>query len=224
MLSLLIATSCKPHSKDENSLCALLATAAKVGDIELLNEALNHALLAGSKGWALYKAVYSGRTEVALRLLRAGASTDRGTCMTVYGCRESRWCPGDVTENWYQATCPLVIAVRNRNYNLVRALVDHDAPINSLHSYQESPLRLAVDMNDQTLIRDMIHAGALLRTKAKDPGFASNNSLVAIAVKARNLSLAQVLVHAGADINGRNYKSGPPLKEAAKNHNMDMIE
>lgn len=198
---------CMSQIAEPFRFCAALASVSEIGDMTTVEHLLSldrqndYRIL----GYALTKAIRANQTAVAIRLLGAGASTDRMECVRVLGWEDSH---AYAEQPECRATFPLTTAVENQNPVLIRTLLDHDAGV--LESTGSSMLALAVVLGDRAILNDLIHAGALLEDDERP--------LVA-AVRKEDMWCIHLLLEAGSDPNS--WKDS--LTTAVTNNDMDVV-
>jgi len=126
--------------------------ASMAGRTELVREMLggNKALakLMSHDGWTpLHLAAFFGHKDAAFELLNAGASvTERSTNA--------------------MANMPLHAATAGRNFELVKMLVEHGAPVNARQHGGWTPLHAAVQNGDAAMVSLFLEHGADINARA----------------------------------------------------------
>ena len=157
IIHLLIERGCMDYLQDEFTFCSTLAAASEIGDFPLVKSLLelSHNAKSNILGYALTHAISANRTDIALLLLDAGASTARDRNVQVLGFT----CIDISLQNEQdELTYLLGTACKNRNAILVQALLDHDASV--FDCYGVSPLAEAVEWGDRSIIKSFITAGS----------------------------------------------------------------
>ena len=204
--------------------CARLYAASEAGDIGLVKNLLESTILdgltpdrlglsdandrSGVFGRALVKALIADKEEVAFTLIDAGADTN--------------------IKSGHDPTS-LEQALNLRNPGLVRALIEADVDVQhdfaqefsrSGRPQERYPLEKAIKLGKQSIVEDLIFAGAKIRY----PPRGIPNALK-LAIGARNLSQTKFLLETGAGVNMLLSQDAEqtPLACAVENDDIDMI-
>lgn len=143
---------------------------------------------------ALYVAAQRGYTETVQLLLTHGA--DPNYQMTAHDC-----CPG-----W----TPLMIASAEGHPTTVQALLQARANPNAVNELGRSPLFFAARYGYDSIVTDLIQAGADVNIREKQVGVTA----LMIAVRAGHLGTVRLLLKAGADTTVTDYQGNTALDRA----------
>lgn len=151
---------------------------------------------------AVIVAVSANQKEILLHLLEKGASLD---CTTVENER------------------PITIAIRNRNKDMIRLLVDLGVDINSIGGagIDETPLEYAIRTTDLDIVKFLVELGAGVNIvnvprNSKTP--------LHIAVEEGKRDIVEYLIDKGANINARDINGMSPLHYAITKANVDLVK
>ena len=133
--------------------------------------------------------------------------------------------------NW----TPLHYAIKTKNLEIVRILIENGSEINALANRKEaglttwSPLCGAVQKANLELVKLLIENGAELNPKAKNTGvplhFAVTSAFSEERKKAANFEVIKCLIENGAEVDAKNFKGKTPLFYAVKNDlDMEIVE
>jgi uncharacterized protein len=154
-------------------------TAAIVGRVERMRELLAAdpapANAFSPDGWTpLHLAAYFGQRDAAELLIRSGAVVN-------------------MRSNNSMSTMPLHAAAAGRHIELVRLLLEHDAPVNARQHGGWTPLHAAAQNGDIPMTELLIGAGAQVKSRADN-----NQTPLDLALIKGNQDMADVLGNFGA--------------------------
>lgn len=200
-LALLHAGGC---SRRYFNLC--LAYASGKGQVKVVQRLLDTTEDINPKDlWtAFLAAIEKEHATIALMLLNAGVSVER-------------------SGNEYSRDTPLVTAIKTRNANLVRLILDADVNfrvhINDIGS-GDPVLAEACEWGNHLVIQSLIANGA--EVNAVNP---MGYSPFSVSVKRKDYGMIQLLLDAGADVNNSGSKNvHTPLEVAARSGDLEMIK
>ncbi|MCX8065158.1 MAG: ankyrin repeat domain-containing protein [Candidatus Hydrogenedentes bacterium] len=183
-------------------------SAVAYGDIELVDAYLKEHpewLLVPPARFsppAVIVAVSANQKEMLLHLLKKGAVLD---CGTVEGDR------------------PITIAIRNRNKEMIRLLVDLGVDINYIGSAQkdETALEYAIRNTDLEIVNLLVELGADVNNvnvvrDSKTP--------LHLAVEMGKRDIVEYLIDRGANINARDINGMSPIHYAVKISDIKIVE
>ena len=168
---------------DIEDCCAILKAAAEVGNIPVVERLIKFESRFDSLdlGIALGIAVENGQDEIAMILIESGANVNV----------RRRNKGGFLNEGGF-----LSEAIRNRREDLVLMMLDAGINPNAAIDGQIPPLTYAVEWGQTSVIKALILAGG-------DANAGYGDSAFVTAVRQQNFTLVELLLDAGADINGR---------------------
>lgn len=182
-----------------------LKAASEVGEIEIVRRLLRSGvnIEACDLRWPLLAAIRAKHNAIVEILLDAGAEV------------------GLSSSSYRQGRVPLLIeAVKTRDPNLVRSILDADADVNetegsSMFGHPQTALLEAVKWGDQTIIGDLIASGSNI----------NESMALAFSVQKKDAKTVQILLDAGADVNHFSKETGETaLYAAVKNGDIGMTE
>lgn len=121
----------------------------------------------------------------------------------------------DVNTTDAQGNTLLMIAVREKNRELARFLLDNRANPNKRNRFGDTALLLAALQGDEELVR-------LLLERKTDPNHAGWNALHYAAFE-NHIKVAALLLAAGMDVNARAPNGSTALMLAAKRGHLDIV-
>lgn len=127
---------------------------------------------------------------------------------------------------------PLIIAIKNNNFDIVKILIDSKADVNtSFYTYSKTviytPLRYAIKHASVDIVKYLIENGA------DDTPFYNGecqrnarriDTLVCIAVRCEKTEILKFLVERGEDVNAHAEYCDTPLSIACQNKNLYMVK
>jgi len=164
--------------------------AVTIGDQVLVKKliSMRKNIPADALGYALSKVSSNGDYEAAVMLLNLGADLEATS-----------------SEAWNRSKPALVEAIRSRNVPLINLLLDSGANPNNYEFGGRSPIVLAAEWGDHSVVEALLMAG-VKPTQDKDDFIRDQfqgSKALATAVKRKDKILASMLLEAGADINYR---------------------
>ena len=179
---------------------AILDAAAEVGNAHIVQSMIDRTMIddpllvelhqnhewqqSEVLGGSLLVAVCHGQAHIAYMLLEAGANAN-------------------LLKRGIGAGLPLLEALKGRDANLVRALLNADADVAydefTFYKEMESPIELAVRWGDTSLVRDLLFAGANVNQFATS--LQESTAPLTLAIKEGNAAMVEFLLEAGADVN-----------------------
>ena len=195
------------NQSKEHCAAAILA-ASEAGNIQFLERLVQ---LGGSVspedwGYALLIATIDNRDEDVEKLIDAGADVN------VF---QHHYRP---YENSSKGP-PLCEVLKRRKESLAFSLLNADANPNP-PQYNDTPIRLAVEWGNRSVIEALIFAGADINRRSQ------GDTALAIAVKRRDFGLIKLLLASGASINSYpvNTEAVNPLETVAEIGDIDMAQ
>lgn len=163
-----IEGGCKRMIEGEYEFAAGIAAASETGDVDLLKAflALKDEHHPSALGFALLRAIVADRTEAATTLLEAGASVNVRVISRFFPSKNGSWGDPTYPNPEVNAQLMLNIALRNRNLEIVNALINHDGAISVSTRWQSNcdwlipSLQLAVDLGHWPIIESLLESGA----------------------------------------------------------------
>ncbi|HAQ60804.1 TPA: hypothetical protein DCR49_02180 [Candidatus Delongbacteria bacterium] len=125
-------------------------------------------------------------------------------------------------KNTYWGNSLIVVAARNRDYDILNLLLSKGISIDFRGRSSESALIYAVKMEDLKLVKYILDKGADANYTRE---YRSSKFVPAlgIAVENRSYELIKLLLNNGADINVRNYKKQTPVDIAFLNFDLHAL-
>ncbi len=102
-------------------------------------------------------------------------------------------------------------AVKEKNLELVRSLIENGADVNKANEKDETPLKMAIEANYSRTVKVLIKNGADVN-KANEQG----EILLHRAITNNNTAIVRLLIKAGVNVNEANEKGETPLETAIK--------
>ncbi|MBN1180971.1 MAG: ankyrin repeat domain-containing protein [Bacteroidales bacterium] len=113
-------------------------------------------------------------------------------------------CQTSFTQNESANETQLIKAIRARDINTVKSLIDKGADVNEASNYFTTPLDAAIETNQLEIVKILIEHGASDRTG------------LSTAVRDGNIKMAEYLLQ-------QDFTIGSSLVNAAENNNMEMV-
>ena len=143
--------------------------------------------------------VQAGASKQALEMIRNGA---------------------DVNQAQGEGSTALLWAVNRQDYDVAKALLEKKANPNVINEFGGMPLTEAAGLNDDRLVKMLLDAGAKVDSANLD-----DESALMLAIKNGNLSMAETLVKAGANVNKvEKFHNQTPLIYAAAAGNSAIVK
>ena len=197
-----------------------LTYASKKGNIEIIRELIK----SGANGFdeALYETVKAGGSpEVVKELVKNGADVNY---------KEADYAGSDNSpERYYDYL--ILYAVRSKNINTVKILIEAGADLNVYGEYEHNnPLMVAVENNDAEMVKLLLSSGIDVNEELENK---RENILTWCISKNRgyryssykvDIKVIEALLEGGADYNAKNYYGKNALMVAASEGREDIIE
>ena len=197
-----------------------LTYASKKGNVEIIRELIN----AGANGFdeALYETVKAGGSSEAVKeLVKNGADVNY---------KVADYAGSDNSpERYYDYL--ILYAVRSKNINTVKILIDAGADLNVYGEYEHNnPLMVAVENNDANMVKLLLSSGIDVNEELENK---RENILTWCISKNRgyrysdykvDVKVIEALLEAGADYNAENSYGKNALMVAASMGREDIIE
>ncbi len=146
----------------------------------------------------LIAAIRSGNLQVVKSLIQAGVAIN--------------------PQNWDEPV-PLVVAVENGQLDIITVLVEAGANVNKFDlEYVTTPLGMAIEHERVDIVRTLLSAGA-----SPEGGDECYTGLV-IAINKNNMKIFQMLLDAGASVNGRMEDDYRAIMKAALLGRLEMVK
>ncbi|KAE8441125.1 hypothetical protein EG329_005837 [Mollisiaceae sp. DMI_Dod_QoI] len=197
------------HIHQNPEFKAAVLAAAEVGNLEIVRSLIRDGRGKEEElGCALFKACAAGHEKVAQTLITAGADVDAPP------------------ENLLDGHSSLVEALKRKMIGTVQLLLNTGANPNLMsvsrpyvpNWFIKSPLGIAVEHGDFSLIKDLLFAGGA----CVNPNHNEANTF-SIAIRSKNMEVIQLLLDNGADINSR-FEGDTPLVAAIESGGIEMID
>ncbi|KAN0102809.1 Ankyrin repeat-containing domain protein [Hyaloscypha variabilis] len=195
------------HIHQNSKFKAALFAAAEVGNLEIVRSLIRDVRGKEKElGCALFKACAAGHEKVAQTLITAGADANASP------------------ENPPDGNSSLAEALKRKMAGLVQLLLNTGADPNIMfHDRAQfgnrmSPLGIAVEQGDLSLIKDLLFAGARV-----NPEVYREVPVLSIAIRSKNTEVIQLLLDNGADINPR-LGCDTPLVAAIESGVIEMVD
>lgn len=196
------------HIHQNSEFKAALFAAAEVGNLEIVRSLIRD--IRGKEkelGCALFKACAAGHEKVAQTLITAGADANAPP------------------ENLRDGGSSLAEALKRKMVGLVQLLLNTGANPNVMTVDRpqvlgiKTPLGIAVERGDLSLIKDLLFAGALVNPVDEHEQVIA----LSMAIRSKNTEVIQLLLDNGADINSR-FGCDTPLAAAIESGVIEMID
>ncbi|ARF02627.1 SWPV1-008 [Shearwaterpox virus] len=180
----------------------LLLHAVKANNIDIIKILLNNGInvnYVNDKGYtALHYAVENNKLDIVNLLLGKGANIEIvNECSFINN----------------------IIKFRFTNYyNMIELMLSYKANVNNIHD-NYAPLHLAIDEEDEEIIKLLIRYGADINIK----NTYNDSSPLHHAVKSVNKNILKILLDKGADVNSLNRYGCTPIYYAVCNNNIDVV-
>jgi len=154
-------------------------------------------------------AVSKNNIKMARRMLALGVQPDEGVTIGYFS---------DSVPRKY----PLFVAVENNSLEMLQLLLKNGANVNSKGWYLGvsnycTPLLLAIFHNRHLVARELIKYGANVNAGSPHP--------IHFAIQQNNISMLQLLIESGSDVNYYTYESKyPPLRRAILQNNVKIVK
>lgn len=120
---------------------------------------------------------------------------------------------------------PITIACENKNYEMVKTLIENGASVNVEDGIDhETLLNNTCCQNDVKIAALLIQHGAKTEINLRRSYKALHYSSIGIACKNKNLKLLKVLVEGGADVNALDQWGCPPIYYAWKSGDIEITK
>ncbi|XP_065115373.1 dynein axonemal heavy chain 12 [Paramisgurnus dabryanus] len=125
-------------------------------------------------------------------------------------------CSPDTLDN--EEDSPLVVAIRNNNYDMVKLLLNFNAKVNQEGAHRRTALHEAARLGLKDLVDLLLKFGA-----HPDPRSSFGLTPLALAAQAGHLEIVRTLLQKGADVESQAQDSATILFEASASGNPDVI-
>lgn len=164
----------------------------------------------------LYMACENGKIDVARLLLESGASPTQRNDLSYRAEWDRYWHEHD-HEDRHGAT-PMQVAVKSGSIELVKLLMDYQAPFDEPDSDGRSPVFVAVRSGYEELALFFIKKGANIMIRDR-----YDSSLLSMAVRSGQLRVVQELVERGVKVNEKDETGWIALYDAAEEKNSELL-
>lgn len=162
----------------------------------------------------IYACAVNNNVDIVKYLIQEGALVNGET-----------WYIRDVNAVGYSR--PLANAIENEDIAMMKELIRAKANLNSLIGEKNTPLMLAIDINNLEIVKELIKSGASVKGKQYNNNLLhENGSLLIWAVswcEDVDINIIEELIKAGVDINTKN-SGETALMIAVKRKRFDIVE
>jgi ankyrin repeat protein len=210
-------------SGDVNSSFTPLESAASKGQLVVAKYLLDHgADVNGRYGNPLYLAVRNGHKAMVELLLARGADANARNSLNEavsrgFNAVAEVLLANNATVNIRGGQQPLLAAVTLGNIELIQALINRGADVNSVgNENSNSPLHLAAQRNQTNAAKLLLAAKAAIESRNKE-----GNTPLHEAAGAGSTAMVFFLIDSGATVDATNYHGATPLLFAVNRGRVD---
>jgi ankyrin repeat protein len=201
-----------------------LSVAARLGDLNVLKELINHKVDVKSSNFPMVEAIIAQHVEVVKFLVENGMNPNKQDLTTsplFIACKNGflsmvkyllkLGCDPNEFEEKSKSTC-LIESIKGNFIEIFEVLLEFGADVNQVDKLKRTPLHFAIQRQSFTFVK------FLLNTDGELELFTHH------ATRLRDKKILEILIDSGFDINGQDTKGNSTLIIALQERNIEYVK